>query len=42
VDGDGHALDDGVSDRWLSEECPHLYKASDEGDRKRLRATAER
>jgi len=42
VDGDGHALDDGVSDRWLSEECPRLYKASDGGDRNRLSDTAGR
>ena len=40
VDGDGHALDGGVSDRWLSEGCPRLFKPSDEEDRKRLREEA--
>jgi len=40
VDGDGHALDGGVSDRWLSEGCPRLFKPSDDDDRKLLREEA--
>jgi len=40
VDGDGRALSSAVSDRWLSEACPRLFKASDEDDRKRLREGA--
>ena len=41
VDSKGRALDSGVSDRWLSEECPRLFKASDENDRKRPDEDAE-
>jgi len=36
VDGDGRALEDGVSKRWLAEKCPRLYGAADDDDRKRL------
>jgi hypothetical protein len=36
VDGEGRALERIVSDRWLSDECPRLFSAKDEEDRKRL------
>jgi hypothetical protein len=36
VDGDGRALENTVTERWLSEECPRLFSAKDEEDRKRL------
>ena len=36
VDREGHALESGVSDRWLSDACPHLICATDAEDRKRL------
>lgn len=36
VDGAGRALEGIVSDRWLSEECPRLFSAKDDEDRKRL------
>jgi hypothetical protein len=36
VDGEGRALEGAVTDRWLSEECPRLFSAKDEEDRKRL------
>jgi len=37
VDGEGCALEDAVTDRWLSEDCPRHYSASDHEDRKRRR-----
>ena len=36
VDGEGRALESGVGDRWLSDECPLLFDGKDEDDRKRL------
>jgi hypothetical protein len=36
VDGDGRALENSVSDRWLAEQCPRLLNVRDEDDRKRL------
>jgi hypothetical protein len=36
VDGTGRALEGVVSDRWLSDECPRLFNAKDDEDRKRL------
>jgi hypothetical protein len=36
VDGDGRALEDAVSKRWLAEKCTRLYGAADDDDRKRL------
>ena len=36
VDGEGRALEGAVTDRWLAEECPRLFSAKDEEDRKRL------
>ena len=36
VDGEGRALESIVSNRWLSDECPRLFSAKDEEDRKRL------
>jgi hypothetical protein len=36
VDGEGHALEDIVSDRWLAQECPGSFDAKDDEDRKRL------
>jgi hypothetical protein len=36
VDGDGRALEDAVSKRWLAEKCPRLYGPADDDDRKRL------
>ncbi len=36
VDGGGRALEDAVTDRWLSENCPRLFDARDNEDRKRL------
>jgi hypothetical protein len=36
IDGDGRSLDNMVSSRWLSEECPRLFIATDEDDRKQL------
>jgi hypothetical protein len=35
VDADGRALESRVTDRWLSEECPRVFNASDENDRQR-------
>lgn len=40
VDGDGHALDGIVSDRWLSEACPRLFNLKDDEDRRRLSKAA--
>jgi len=36
TDGDGRALEGAVNDRWLSEQCPRLFNAKDDEDRKRL------
>jgi hypothetical protein len=36
VDREGRALDGGVSDRWISDECPRLFSGNDDEDRKRL------
>lgn len=36
VDGQGRTLENIVSDRWLSDECPRLFNAKDDEDRKRL------
>jgi hypothetical protein len=41
VDADGRALESRVTDRWLSEECPRVFNASDENDRKRRREAVE-
>jgi len=37
VDGENRALDNMVSDHWLSEQCPRLFRPADEDDRRRLR-----
>ncbi len=42
VDGEGRALENAVSDRWLSEDCPRFHDAKDDEDRKRLRGSAPR
>jgi len=34
IDGEGKELVATVSQRWLSEECPRLFKAKDDEDRK--------
>jgi hypothetical protein len=36
IDGEGRPLEGGVSDRWLSDECPRFFSAKDDEDRKRL------
>ncbi len=36
IDGAGRALEGIVSQRWLSEECPRLFNAKDDEDRKQL------
>ena len=36
VDREGRELEGGVSDRWISDECPRLFSDKDEEDRKRL------
>jgi hypothetical protein len=36
VDREGRELEGGVSDRWLSDECPRLFNGKDDEDRKRL------
>ena len=36
VNGEGQALEDGVSDRWLSDPCPRVFRVKDEEDRERL------
>jgi hypothetical protein len=36
IDGEGRVLDRLVSNRWLSEECPRLFKGEDDQDRKQL------
>lgn len=40
VNEQGMALESAVTDRWLSESCPHHSAASDEDDRTRLRKPA--
>jgi hypothetical protein len=37
IDGQGRNLEASVSDRWLSEACPHTVNAQDEQDRNLLR-----
>jgi hypothetical protein len=37
IDGEGRALEDSVSTRWLSEACPRVTSEHDDRDRKRLR-----
>jgi hypothetical protein len=37
IDGDGHALEDAVTNQWLSEACPRVSNENDDRDRKRLR-----
>lgn len=37
VSDQGMALESGITDRWLSEDCPRNAAASDDDDRKRLR-----
>jgi hypothetical protein len=37
IDGEGRALENSVSSRWLSEACPRVTGENDEKDRKRLR-----
>ncbi len=36
VDGEGRALERMISSRWLAEECPRSFSASDDEDRKQL------
>jgi hypothetical protein len=36
VDREGRALEMIVSNRWLSQECPRLFNATDDDDRKQL------
>lgn len=36
VDEDGRALENAISDRWLSENCPRLLNVKDDEDRRRL------
>jgi hypothetical protein len=40
VDAEGRALESIVSDRWLADECPRLFSAKDDEDRKRLSKVA--
>jgi hypothetical protein len=40
IDGEGHALENTVSNQWLSEACPRVTNESDDRDRKRLRDPA--
>ena len=37
VDGENRTLDNKVSNSWLAEQCPRLFRATDEDDRKQLR-----
>ena len=37
IDGEGRALENNVSNQWLSEDCPRATNVTDEEDRKRLR-----
>jgi hypothetical protein len=41
VDRDGRALEGGVSDRWISDQCPRLLSVKDDEDRKRLSRPAD-
>jgi hypothetical protein len=42
VDGEGHELENAVTDRWLAQSCPRLLNTEDDEDRKRLsRASAQ-
>ena len=36
IDGEGRSLDSLVTNRWLTEECPRLFNAKDDEDRKQL------
>jgi hypothetical protein len=36
IDGEGRVLDRLVSNKWLLEECPRLFKPKDDEDRKQL------
>ena len=36
VDEEGRALELIVSDRWLSDKCPRLFRVKDDEDRRRL------
>jgi hypothetical protein len=36
IDGEGRPLEGMVSNRWLAEQCPRSFSASDEEDRKQL------
>lgn len=36
IDGEGRSLDNLISSRWLKEDCPRLFTAADEEDRKQL------
>jgi hypothetical protein len=40
IDGDGHSLDNLVSNRWFSEQCPRSFLAKDDEDRKQLSKSA--
>ncbi len=37
IDGENRALDNTVSSQWLSQACPRVANATDDGDRKHLR-----
>jgi hypothetical protein len=39
VDGEARALENAVTNRWLSEPCPRVYQATDNKDRECLRET---
>jgi hypothetical protein len=39
IDGQGRALENTVSNRWLSEECPRLFNGKDDEDRKQVSKT---
>ena len=36
IDGEGRSLDSIITNRWLAEECPRLFSAKDDEDRKQL------
>lgn len=40
VDGESRALENAVTDRWLSQECPRHQSPTDYEDRKRLHKAA--
>jgi len=40
VDGESRALENAVTVRWLSQDCPRHQSPSDDEDRKRLRKAA--